>query len=199
MDLAALLSHLVQQDLYKVGKALTDLCDLDGNVKRGHAVREQPRRERWSWGRDLSCLSEDKYGKICVELEFPRKIFIESQVVSMEPLEGQGAVHRRYPWENLTDEDDQACLGRLIISVEYWACISFPAKGYARSGDGLPRQELPLQPGMMNRGPRTVLIHGLSHPGSQQAEQGRTMEGPCSLLALHRSENIKPGPQSSSW
>lgn len=127
------------------------------------------------------------------------KFFIESQVVSMEPLEGQGAVHRRYPWENLTDEDDQACLGRLIISVEYWACISFPAKGYVRSGDGLPRQELPLQPGMVNRGARTVLIHGLSHPGRQQVEQGRTMEGPCSLLALHRSEYIKPGPQSSSW
>lgn len=98
MDLAALLSHLVQQDLYKVGKALADLGDLEGNVKRGPAVRESDLGERGEAEEEICPVyPKTNMARFVLSWSSQGKIFIESQVVSVEPLEGQGAVHRRYP------------------------------------------------------------------------------------------------------
>lgn len=46
MDLAALLSHLVQQDLYKVGKALADPSDLEQNECKERACSERTTKKR---------------------------------------------------------------------------------------------------------------------------------------------------------
>lgn len=72
--LAALLSRLVGQDLYKAGKALTDMGDLDQHVNTVLKVREQPTgdRKRQNKRRGLSVVLKDKCGKTCVDLEFLR-------------------------------------------------------------------------------------------------------------------------------
>lgn len=73
--LAILLSPLVGQDLYEIGKALWDLSDLAQHVKRVCKVRGHPRGEESMVrrGRGLSELPEDKCGEIYADLKFLRK------------------------------------------------------------------------------------------------------------------------------
>lgn len=72
---AILLSPLVGQDLYEIGKALWDLSDLAQYVKRVCKVRGHPRGDESMVrrGRGLSGLPEDKCGGIYADLKFLRK------------------------------------------------------------------------------------------------------------------------------
>lgn len=62
--LAALLSALMGQDLYKAGQTSPDLRDLDQHLKRFHEMKEQPREEmkKTKEKKTSSGLLEDKCG-----------------------------------------------------------------------------------------------------------------------------------------
>lgn len=65
-----------------MGKALTDLSDLDQHVKRVYKVREHPRGNKKNKEEDVCpCCCEDRCAKICVGLELLRKRLMENHLL----------------------------------------------------------------------------------------------------------------------